>query len=186
LDTTTPPRQGKAKASGANPASQQKLGDALKKGKMKQQKILHPKSRKALRLNRVLLRDDKIAGLKKGTKGVVLGRGERVAFVKEELVEDKPIYTHGEVLELIEKYINRFGEEQEAIELEDRARGRGGLSNPSRLAQIIRLREMETAEFVSGWMTPDLRLPKVVRAMHEWNYELNLIPSIQMGKFMKR
>ena len=68
--------------------------------------------------------------MKKDTKGIVLGRGERVAFIKEELVEGKTIYTHEECLALIDKYINRFAEEEAAIEMEDAARGRGKCPPP--------------------------------------------------------
>jgi hypothetical protein len=45
-------------------------------------------------------------------------------------VEGKTIYTHEECLALIDKYINRFAEEEAAIEMEDAARGRGKCPPP--------------------------------------------------------
>jgi len=174
---------GKSKASvnQNQPSSKLGMADVRKKVKQKKIKIMHPKSRKAARVQRSLLRDDKMARQKQVAKGDALLKGERIAWLKEEMVEGKAQYTYGEMAGLIQKYISRFQEELASIHADDKARGRR--TNPSREAAIILQHRNESAEFVAGWSYPDLRIPKVVLQMQAWNYEINLITAMRHSKF---
>lgn len=89
-------KKGKSKASvnQNQPSSKLGMADVRKKVKQKKIKIMHPKSRKAARVQRSLLRDDKMARQKQVAKGDALLKGERIAWLKEEMVEGKAQYTY--------------------------------------------------------------------------------------------
>ena len=62
--------------------------------------------------------------LRKVSKGEALQKGERIAWLKEEMEEGKTQYSYVEMLVMIHKYINRFQEELAAIRAEDKHRKR--------------------------------------------------------------
>eukprot|EP00038_Savillea_parva_P028171 m.63603 g.63603 ORF g.63603 m.63603 type:complete len:185 (-) comp8163_c0_seq2:213-767(-) len=144
-------------------------------------KVLHPNSRKAARLQRSVLRDDKLAKMKKQANKRHLKEGERLLWFQDALTPGKEVYTFEEICELIEAYIHRHDEEIEAIRSEAALRGRPVQGNREHVLSM--LQKVETEEFRTGFKLPDLRIPKMVKLFTEWQLELNLIPRFQMALF---
>lgn len=182
------PTMGKSKVSqNQNQTSQHKLGTttagkpAKKKPMKLGGKVLHPNSRKAARMQRGFLRDDKMAVQKNDAKTKKVRAGTRLAWFKEQLVEGRTEYTYDEVVVLIQGYINRYADELEGIKAE--CKRHGHRTKASRQDLIVRTQTTENAEFKGGWVMPDLRRAKVVKALQNWNYELNLLPSMATNAF---
>jgi len=111
----------------------------------------------------------------------VRAAGTRLAWFKEQLVEGRTEYTYDEVVVLIQGYINRYADELEGIKAE--CKRHGHRTKASRQDLIVRTQTTENAEFKGGWVMPDLRRAKVVKALQNWNYELNLLPSMATNAF---
>mmetsp|Transcript_11698 Transcript_11698/g.30026 ORF Transcript_11698/g.30026 Transcript_11698/m.30026 type:complete len:190 (-) Transcript_11698:110-679(-) len=160
------------------------LGNATKykaKAAANQVKTLHPNSRKAARLHRKVLRGDKLAKVRRQTDKKKLKGGERWLWFQEALEPGKTVYTYAEVCALIDRFVNRFDEELEAIREEAAMRGRP--SQSGREAAISAAKKKETEEFRTGFKLPDLRIPKVVKMFQEWGLELNLMPRFPTAFF---
>lgn len=148
-----------------------------------EKKTIHPNSRKAKKINRTIIRDKKIAKKKTLLVTKLVEKGHKFLWFKENLVDGKDFYSTQEVVELIERYTNRFAEELDAIHSEDAARGRR--SNPAREETINAILLQEASEFSAGFEAPDIRKPAVVKALREWKGEIRLIQSIEPFMFTR-
>lgn len=80
-----------------------------KQAASKQVKTLHPNSRKAARLQRGVLRQDKLTLVKRHVDKKKLKHGERLLWFQDALTPGKEVYAYAEICEMIQHYIARLG-----------------------------------------------------------------------------
>ncbi|KAK2716418.1 hypothetical protein QYM36_010838 [Artemia franciscana] len=110
-------------------------------------KLIHPQSRKAAQMQKKVHREIRAIKQKKGTLKKQHIVGERVSYFKENLKADGNLYTPQEALELIERYLGRFDEEVEQIDLRNSIGQRRTQQHASRLDAIQMTHELEVNEF---------------------------------------
>jgi len=151
------------------------------KPKIRENQVLHPYSRKAAQLAR---RDHHTARVDKRKKeaSIKMGvQGEKVVWFRDNLEENKMQLNKGEVLTLIERYLGRYEEELEQINLTNSIKGRKGRQHASREDNIKITIEKERREFdFSGLEIPDLFAAENVAYLRNWSGELRYLANIKM------
>ena len=166
-------------------------------GAVREDKVLHPKSRKVAKLNSKELRKLKIAN--KPTVG-----GQRLQILGEKLLwfhdnlqilfEDddeqcKTAINSKELIELIEAYIERNNSELEQINLKNSVGGqfKKRNHNRSRIEAIELSKKTESEEFNGcGFEVPDLLDLENLKIFREWNGELRYVQNIKLKRYTKK
>jgi len=86
-------------------------------------KLIHPKSRKAQQISRQWHREIRVKHNKKETCTKVTMLGEKIAWFRDNLEEDVKTCSPEMVMELVEQYLQRFNEELTQIELKSQVGG---------------------------------------------------------------
>ncbi|XP_045609764.1 translation machinery-associated protein 16 isoform X2 [Procambarus clarkii] len=150
-------------------------------------KIIHPKSRKAKQLSKKVSRDLKLQK-RKGESNVKLQfLGDKLAWFKENMDQQLEEFTPKDVLELIQKYIDRNLVENEQIQLKHNIGGRTSRQHASREDHIRITREREMSQFTSsGFETVDFLNPKALEIFKSWTGELRYLSNLKLQKFTKQ
>ncbi|CAH3152570.1 unnamed protein product [Porites evermanni] len=155
------------------------------KSKVHCKKVVHPNSRKAVKLARQAHRDEKLQR-KKAERNYLLQikAGEKFRWFYENVEEEKTQYSCYEVCELIERYLHRFDQELEQINEQNSMKGRQGRVHASRedaLKNIIeRERELYNA---NGIELPDLTSSKTLSQFRDWDCDVASLKLMKMRKF---
>ena len=170
---------------------------SFSQGAVREDKVLHPKSRKVAKLNSKELRKLKIAN--KPTVG-----GQRLQILGEKLLwfhdnlqilfEDddeqcKTAINSKELIELIEAYIERNNSELEQINLKNSVGGqfKKRNHNRSRLEAIEMAKKIESEEFHGcGFEVPNLLDEENLKTFREWNGELRFVQNINLKRYTKK
>ncbi|XP_008933474.1 PREDICTED: translation machinery-associated protein 16, partial [Merops nubicus] len=113
--------------------------------------------------------------------------GEKLQWFQSHLDPDKIEYTKREAGELIEKYMCRFDEELEQIELQNSIKGRQGRQHGSRETVIKQTIERERQLYQGyGMEIPDIMNRKHLKFFREWDGDLKKLPNIKMKKLSAR
>ena len=170
---------------------------SFSQGAVREDKVLHPKSRKVAKLNSKELRKLKIAN--KPTVG-----GQRLQILGEKLLwfhdnlqilfEDddeqcKTAINSKELIELIEAYIERNNSELEQINLKNSVGGqfKKRNHNRSRIEAIELSKKTESEEFNGcGFEVPDLLDLENLKIFREWNGELRYVQNIKLKRYTKK
>ncbi|ORY03433.1 hypothetical protein K493DRAFT_311700 [Basidiobolus meristosporus CBS 931.73] len=140
----------------------------------------HPYSRKALQINRIHLRQDKLDKRKSDWLNQANPTVERYLWFRWVLDEEQETATREQLAEFIEMYINRNDEELEQL----KAMHRPGQPRPKAAREdlIMILKKKETEEFNNGFVIPDLTIAKNVKTLRQWDSDINSIKLIRTIK----
>ncbi|XP_051559679.1 translation machinery-associated protein 16 [Myxocyprinus asiaticus] len=148
-----------------------------------EKKVVHPYSRKAAYMARAAskqVRKEKLKSEKAQRLNVI---GEKLLWFQNQLDPNKAEYTKHDACEIIERYLHRFDEELEQIELANSIKGRQGRQHGSREAVIKQTVERERAQYEgNGFEIPDIINSKHLKIFREWNSDLKKLPNIKMRK----
>ncbi|KAM3938055.1 translation machinery-associated protein 16 [Leptodactylus fuscus] len=152
--------------------------------KNKQEKVIHPYSRKAAQLAREGHKQDRKEKMK-NEKALKLGiLREKLEWFQSHLDPNKTEYNKKEVCELIESYLHRFDTELEQIELHNSIKGRQARQHGSRETVIKQTIERERRLYDGyGMEIPDIVNTKHLKTFREWDLDLKKLPNIKMRKF---
>ena len=161
-------------------------------GAVRKDKIIHPKSRQATRIQKKQIRRDKVE------KDVSVGAtklqslGNKLNWFKENLQfcqDDESDQVDSKVMLLLaEAYLSRFDEEIEQIKLKHSigAKGKRKHQHVSRLDAIEHAMKLELDDFEGcGLEMPDLFNKKTLESFNAWNGELRFVQNIAVKRFTK-
>ncbi|XP_029474775.1 translation machinery-associated protein 16 [Rhinatrema bivittatum] len=153
-------------------------------GRSKQEKkVIHPYSRKAAQLAREVHKQDKKEKLNNERALRLSLIGEKLQWFQSHLDNSKREYTKKEACDLIERYLHRFDNELEQIELHNSIKGRRGRQHSSRETIIKQTIERERLLYEGhGIEIPDIVNAKHLKVFREWDVDLKKLPNIKMRK----
>ncbi|KAF9923849.1 hypothetical protein BGZ75_001689 [Mortierella antarctica] len=145
---------------------------------IKNKDMIHPSSRKAQQVMRVVLRKDRLEHRQKVRANNNFSQSDRLLWFRHAVPEDVKTLTREEHHELIEEYLSRYNEEYEALV----ALHRPGKVRPkaAREDMLAAFMANERREYASGFEIPDFSSPKNVKLLREWDGDLNSINRIKM------
>ncbi|XP_076368243.1 translation machinery-associated protein 16 isoform X1 [Tachypleus tridentatus] len=156
------------------------------KHKVTIQKLIHPNSRKALQLSRKEHRGSKVQRKKEETNLKQQIKLKKLLWFKENL-EEKDYLSPAEVFHVIERYLHRFDEEIEQIEIINGIKGRQSGQHISRKDSIRFTLEQENREFEStGLEIPDLLDMRAYQYFRCWSGDAKYLPAITLKKVSKK
>ncbi|XP_072037727.1 translation machinery-associated protein 16-like [Amphiura filiformis] len=149
------------------------MGKAGKPGKPKQQhkvKVLHPNSRKAAKVTGTCMRKQRIqrAHTETALKQTLLL--DKLQWFKDNRDDSKDSYTKTDMVELVKRYIHRFDDELEQIEIIHGMKSRKNRQHAAR-EDVIRMtmKREEQAFNTSGIEMPDLCDAKNLELFLKWD-----------------
>jgi len=155
--------------------------------KGKKEKDIHPNSRRAGQLSKVIARHEKLQKRKNERDLKVDGLLEKITWFQDELDMEKDKYTLAEVSDLIARYISRFQpriDEIDAENVQNKKLGRRGLVHESEKNGILMIRDREMELFrTNHFEAPDLTNAKNMKIFKEWGGEAKDMQSIKLRKF---
>ncbi|KAF9352859.1 translation machinery-associated protein 16 [Mortierella sp. AD094] len=145
---------------------------------IKNKDMIHPSSRKAQQVMRVVLRKDRLEQRQKTRAANSFTLSDRILWFRHAVPEDMVTLTREQHHELIEEYLARFNEEYESLV----ALHRPGKIRPkaSREDMLTLVMVKERQEYASGFELPDFSSPKNVKLLREWDGDLNSLNRIKM------
>ncbi|XP_047654742.1 translation machinery-associated protein 16 [Phacochoerus africanus] len=148
-----------------------------------EKKVIHPYSRKAAQITREAHRQDKKEKLK-NEKALRLNLiGEKLQWFQNHLDPQKVRYSKRAACNLIERYLSRFNDELEQIELHNDVRARQGRRHCAREAAIRQTVQRERQQFQGyGFEIPDILNASNLKIFREWDFDLKKLPNIKMRK----
>merc|ERR1712223_417939 len=155
----------------------------------KQEKTIHPNSRKALQLHRAEKKTERKEKRNDERSEKDKHLWEKLCWFKDQLIEGKDRYSVIEVCDLISQYINRFEERKKEIEqskILNKQLGRHGLVNAAEESAMQMIFDKEMGMFRSGhFEAPDLTNRKIVKVMKEMT-DIKEIPNVKMRRFKQQ
>ncbi|MCJ1471662.1 hypothetical protein MMC13_000302 [Lambiella insularis] len=142
---------------------------------------LHENSRNSQLLRRASARDDKLARLSSARAKVNQPHIHRIAYFQEAASSATESFSLGQLLQLIERYINRDDEEVSKLENERRP-GRPRSTREDMLKQRI---TMEKREYEAGFWMPHMTDLPNLEILRRWNGEwtsLNTMKYVRTAK----
>ncbi|KAF9429245.1 hypothetical protein BGZ76_001598 [Entomortierella beljakovae] len=142
---------------------------------IKNKDMIHPSSRKAQQVMRVVLRKDRLEHRQKTRANDSFNISERILWFRHAVPEDLPTLTR---VQQHEEYLSRFNEEYQSLV----ALHRPGKVRPKAAREdiLIALMAKERQEYASGFEFPDFSSPKNVKVLREWDGDLNSLDRIKM------
>lgn len=150
-------------------------------------KVVHPKSRKAKKLNKQFSRSLKMQKRRSESNMKLQVLGDKLLWFKENMDSSLEKYTPMDILNLIQRYIDRNSEELEQISLKQSIAGRNFNQHASRKDRINITYENETNLFTgAGFETIDLLNPESLKIFKAWNGELRYLTNFKLRRFKKQ
>ena len=164
------------------------------KGAVRPDKVIHPKSRKAMKIQSKEQRKFKFATQAKTGGQKLQATGDKMVWFKENLAlcEEREVCgaaSKATMLALAEACLTRFEEEIEQINLKDSVGDQRGKrrQHAPRLDLIRHTIEREREEFEGcGLEMPDLLDNDTARRFREWEGELKTVQNIKMRRVSKK
>ncbi|KAI1315010.1 hypothetical protein EDD11_001395 [Mortierella claussenii] len=145
---------------------------------IKNKDMIHPSSRKAQQVMRVVLRKDRLEHRQKVRANNSFSQSERILWFRHAVPEDAISLTRQQHHELIEEYLARYNEEyQSLVALHRPGKVRPKAAREDMLAAFM---AKERQEYASGFEMPDFSSPKNVKILREWDGDLNSLNRIKM------
>ncbi|KAG8199019.1 hypothetical protein JTE90_001814 [Oedothorax gibbosus] len=146
-------------------------------------KVIHPNSRKASQLSREEHRGLKLDRRKRESDLRMRAKLRKLRWFRDNVDQSKGVYTSEEVHELIEKYLQRFSEEDKKLEEQRSIKGRRfqerlGHEYKTKFA-IEREKTLYETPHV-GIEVPNLTTKAAFEFLIKWNGESNFVPAIDM------
>lgn len=170
-------------------------------------KLIHPKSRKADQISREWHRQVRVKNNRKETATKLSILGEKIAWFRDNLPEDDTEITYTVTAELIEKYLARFDEEVEQIQMKNQIGQRSSRQHASREDSIAHTQKLEKQEFETCGLgkcynlltvkfyihiiplkteIPDVMCPKNLDYLRKWDGALKFITNISLKRYSKK
>ncbi|MBN3316943.1 TMA16 protein, partial [Atractosteus spatula] len=148
-----------------------------------EKKVVHPYSRKAAQIARGVIKQER-KERQKVEKAIRLNAiGDKLLWFQNQLDPNKAEYTKKDACEIVERYLHRFDNELEQIELANSIKGRQGRQHSSRENVIKQAIERERMQYEGyGIEIPDILNSKHLKAFREWNGDLKKLPNIKMRR----
>ncbi|XP_064644574.1 translation machinery-associated protein 16-like [Lineus longissimus] len=146
-------------------------------------KAMHPNSRKAQQFSRQQHHELRVQKrmTEKGQK--MNAQGEKLLWFQEQLDPAVDLYTLSEVGELIERYLHRFDEEVEQIEIKNSIGNRKNRQNASREDVIKHTIETERRDYNAGGIElPDLTRQNHLKTFREWTGEMRFVQNFKFRR----
>ncbi|XP_054846629.1 translation machinery-associated protein 16 [Eublepharis macularius] len=160
---------------------------AKSKGGGQEKKVIHPYSRKAAQLTKEAHKQEKKEKLKNEKAFRLSVVGEKLLWFQSHLDPNKAEYTKKEACELVEKYLHRFSDELEQIELHNSIKGRQARQHSSRETTINHTMDCERQLYNGyGLDIPDIVNCKHLKTFRDWNGDLKKLPNIKMRKLSSK
>ncbi|KAG0273748.1 hypothetical protein BGZ95_010464 [Linnemannia exigua] len=145
---------------------------------IKNKDMIHPSSRKAQQVMRVVLRKDRLEHRQKVRANNSFSTSDRILWFRHAVPDDVKTLTREEQHALIEEYLARYNEEYESlVALHRPGKVRPKAAREDMLAAFI---AKERQEYASGFEIPDFSSPKNVVILREWDGDLNSLNRIKM------
>lgn len=159
----------------------------MKKEYSKAKKMLHPNSRKS---NAIARRAQKISNKEKAKMAGLIKQnliGEKMMWLKENMLPDICPYTPELTADLLNAYISRNDKEIEQIDIKRSIGGKRNRQHASREDVIKMTKERDQQEYDScGIEIPDILIVSQCKMLQKWNGELNLLPNFKFRRFGKK
>ncbi|KAG0014239.1 hypothetical protein BGZ81_000581 [Podila clonocystis] len=145
---------------------------------IKNKDMIHPSSRKAQQVMRVVLRKDRLEHRQKIKANQSHSQSDRILWFRHIVPEEALTLTREQHHELIEEYLARFNEEYESLV----ALHRPGKIRPKAAREDLLLAMMnkERQEYATGFELPDFTSPKNVKILRAWDGDLNSLNRIKL------
>ncbi|CDH57117.1 ring finger domain-containing protein [Lichtheimia corymbifera JMRC:FSU:9682] len=143
---------------------------------IKNRDAVHPYSRKAQQLQRVILRKNKLTQ-KKGDRTATNSRVERWLWFRYALDESIQCATKQQIHDLIEMYIERNDEQLQTLEAE-RQKLMHKRKDP-KYDLLVANKELDLNEYKSGIELPDFNDGKNLKRLRDWDGDVNSMPLIK-------
>ncbi|KAK7502352.1 hypothetical protein BaRGS_00006305 [Batillaria attramentaria] len=158
-----------------------------KEQKTKPQKVIHPYSRKALKVERQINHDKRAVKSRSDRSSKLDVLADKLKWFHDRL-DDRVSYTKADLVDLVQQYLGRFDEELEQIAIVQGVGARKpNKQHAPRQAAIKITMEMEKNEFESvGIQVPDLINGEHVKAFRDWNGEMKYMQNFKMRKISAR
>lgn len=148
-------------------------------------KPIHPNSRKAAALSRKAFWDVRISK-DKSARSKLDVLAEKCDWFRENFDPDKSVYTREELCELSNRYLHRFDDEIEQIDIVSRIGNRQGNQHASRLAAIKLTQDSDKNELESaGLDVPDLMNKSTFSEFKLWGGETKYVQNFKLKKIHK-
>ncbi|XP_033644508.1 translation machinery-associated protein 16-like [Asterias rubens] len=150
---------------------------------VKQVKVLHPNSRKAMKITGGVMRKDRIGRVHNETSlkmGILV---EKLSWFHENLDPEKTEYSRLDLSQMMESYLHRFDEELEQIDIIQGMKSRKGRQHAAR-EDVIRttMTSEENLFNTCGLEAPDLTDKKTLGIFLEWDGTARHVNLIKMRK----
>ncbi|XP_071829616.1 translation machinery-associated protein 16-like [Apostichopus japonicus] len=152
----------------------------------KAKKLIHPNSRKAHKVGAKEIHNDKVKKVHRATSLKQSVQQEKMLWVKEHLDEEKTIYSKQELCELVERYLERFDEEMEQINIIQGISARKSNQHAPRESAIRLTLQKEITDFETcGIEMPDLCNGKILKILKAWQGEAKYLQNIKLRRVKK-
>ncbi|XP_060821653.1 translation machinery-associated protein 16 isoform X1 [Bombus pascuorum] len=163
------------------------MATAMRKEFLKPKKLIHPNSRKSIAIAK---KAKKISNRQKGKMSRLIKQnliGEKILWIKNNMIPDVCPYTPELTASLLEKYIARNDKEMEQIAIKRSISSNRNRQHASR-ANIIRItKEREQEEYdTCGIEIPDILDEIQCKMLMAWNDELHLMNNFNFIRFGKK
>ncbi|XP_077156089.1 translation machinery-associated protein 16 [Paroedura picta] len=160
---------------------------AKSRGGGQEKKVIHPYSRKAAQLTKEAHKQEKKEKLKNEKAFRLSVVGDKLVWFQSHLDPNKLEYTKNEACELVEKYLHRFSDELEQIDLHNSIKGRQARQHSPRETVINQTMERERQLFEGyGLDIPDIVNGKHLKTFRHWDGDLKKLPNIKMRKLSSK
>ncbi|KAL3875538.1 hypothetical protein ACJMK2_033482 [Sinanodonta woodiana] len=151
-------------------------------------KVIHPNSRVAEQLARKSAHEIRKYRSQSGHAAKVELLVQKLKWFQENLDPQKTTFVKSDLAELCEKYLQRFEQELEQIQIINSVGCRQkGNQHVQREVAIKLTLERETKEFEdSGMEVPDLINGKNLQAFKSWTGEAKYLPNLKLRKSFKK
>jgi len=151
---------------------------------VKQEKKIHPNSRKAVQVAKTIHHSEKIQQRKEDLNSKQSILKEKILWFKDILEEDKDRYSLAEVSNIVAQYINRFDERLNEIDEQNelnKALGRHGRYHAAEEEAIKMVKTKERELFSAGrFEAPDLTNTANVTYLRKWDCQTKTLPNIKL------
>ncbi|XP_060076660.1 translation machinery-associated protein 16-like [Ylistrum balloti] len=145
-------------------------------------KPIHPNSRKAQQLTRKASRDQRLGVKNLNTQRTEL-LADRLMWFQQNVDLEKKCLKKSELASLCKKYLSRFEDELDQIDIVQHIGNRQGRQHAAREAAISMTLNKEKDEFASnGLELPDLVNAKNFEYFKQWNGEIKYLQNIKLRK----
>ncbi|CAF0775507.1 unnamed protein product [Rotaria sp. Silwood1] len=145
-------------------------------------KLIHPSSRKAKQISRLECHAGRVVKKRQNTKAKYNNLRDRIQWFKDQLNETQTHLSQQEIHELIQRYLQRFQDELEQIELKNQIGQRQKTPQyASRKALIETTINTERHEYeTNGIEIPNLTRIDAVKELRNWDGSIRLMPRLKL------